>query len=238
MQLSAAVDLSSSDDGISRTQPRATAASPSSAAACPTGPASTSSATTRGKVIYVGKAKSIRKRVAGHFSNVKGAGATRGAIEMVDRIHQIDFLLVASEAEALLTENHVHQAVQAALQRPPARRQVLSVPGDLARRGLPARLLHARAPPPRPRRTSARTRTPRRCAARSTCCRRSSRFAPAAAPSPAGAAARRAWTSTSSAAARRASATSPRRSTARRSTASSTSCRAATARSSATSSGA
>ncbi len=59
----------------------------------------------QGTVIYVGKAKSIRKRVAGHFSNVKGTGATRGAIEMVARIHQIEFLLVASEAEALLTEN-------------------------------------------------------------------------------------------------------------------------------------
>jgi excinuclease ABC subunit C len=54
-----------------------------------------------GKVIYVGKAKSIRKRVAGHFSN----RVTRGAVEMVDLAHQIDFLLVASEAEALLTEN-------------------------------------------------------------------------------------------------------------------------------------
>jgi excinuclease ABC subunit C len=58
-----------------------------------------------GKVIYVGKAKSIRKRVAGHFSRVAGLGATRGAIEMVDRIHAIDFLLVASEAEALLAEH-------------------------------------------------------------------------------------------------------------------------------------
>ncbi len=58
-----------------------------------------------GTVIYVGKAKSIRKRVAGHFGNVKGATATRGAIEMVSRIHQIEFLLVSSEAEALLTEN-------------------------------------------------------------------------------------------------------------------------------------
>ncbi len=58
-----------------------------------------------GKVIYVGKAKSIRKRVAGHFSRVGGAGATRGAIEMVSLIHEIDFLLVSSEAEALLTEN-------------------------------------------------------------------------------------------------------------------------------------
>lgn len=58
-----------------------------------------------GKVIYVGKAKSIRKRVAGHFSRVNGAGATRGAVEMVSLIHEIDFLLVSSEAEALLTEN-------------------------------------------------------------------------------------------------------------------------------------
>ncbi len=46
---------------------------------------------------------------------------------------------------------HVHQGVQAALQRPPARRQVLSLSRHLARRGLSARLLHARAPPPRPR---------------------------------------------------------------------------------------
>jgi excinuclease ABC subunit C len=54
----------------------------------------------RGKVIYVGKAKSIRKRVASHFSN----SVTRGAVEMVDLIAHIDFLLVSSEAEALLTE--------------------------------------------------------------------------------------------------------------------------------------
>jgi len=54
-----------------------------------------------GKVIYVGKAKSIRKRVANHF----GSPVTRGAVEMADLIHEIDFLLVASEAEALLTEN-------------------------------------------------------------------------------------------------------------------------------------
>ena len=40
----------------------------------------------------------------------------------------------------------LHQAVPAALQHPSARRQVLSVHRDLAGRGLPARLLHARAP--------------------------------------------------------------------------------------------
>jgi excinuclease ABC subunit C len=54
----------------------------------------------KGKVIYVGKAKSIRKRVASHFSNP----VTRGAYEMVDSIESVDFVLVATEAEALLTE--------------------------------------------------------------------------------------------------------------------------------------
>ncbi|CAN5544771.1 excinuclease ABC subunit UvrC [soil metagenome] len=58
-----------------------------------------------GKVIYVGKAKSIRKRVANHFTRVGGDGVPRGAVEMAHLIHEIDFLLVASEAEALLTEN-------------------------------------------------------------------------------------------------------------------------------------
>ncbi|MDQ3675495.1 MAG: excinuclease ABC subunit UvrC [Actinomycetota bacterium] len=56
------------------------------------------------KVIYVGKAKSIRKRVAGHFSRAGGVGVPRGAVEMVRLIHEIDSLLVSSEAEALLTE--------------------------------------------------------------------------------------------------------------------------------------
>jgi excinuclease ABC subunit C len=56
----------------------------------------------KGKVIYVGKAKSIKKRVASHFSNP----VTRGAYEMVDAIESVDFLLVSSEAEALLAEQN------------------------------------------------------------------------------------------------------------------------------------
>jgi excinuclease ABC subunit C len=56
----------------------------------------------RGKVIYVGKAKSIRKRVAGHFSNP----VTRGAYEMVDAIESVECLVVHSEAEALLAEQN------------------------------------------------------------------------------------------------------------------------------------
>jgi excinuclease ABC subunit C len=54
----------------------------------------------KGKVIYVGKAISIRKRVASHFSNP----VTRGAVEMTDVIDSVEFLLVSSETEALLTE--------------------------------------------------------------------------------------------------------------------------------------
>src|SRR3954447_21578071 len=54
----------------------------------------------KGKVIYVGKAKSIKKRVASHFSNP----VTRGAYEMVDAIESVEFLLVSSESEALLAE--------------------------------------------------------------------------------------------------------------------------------------
>ncbi len=53
----------------------------------------------RGKVIYVGKATSIRKRVAGHFAGK----STRGG-EMTDQVASIDFLVTESEAEALLAE--------------------------------------------------------------------------------------------------------------------------------------
>ena len=51
----------------------------------------------KGTVLYVGKATSIRKRVAGHFSG-------RSSGEMVDRIASIDVLVTETEAEALLAE--------------------------------------------------------------------------------------------------------------------------------------
>jgi excinuclease ABC subunit C len=54
----------------------------------------------RGKVIYVGKAKSIRKRVASHFSKP----AARGAVDMVSQIESVDFVATQTEAEALLAE--------------------------------------------------------------------------------------------------------------------------------------
>ncbi len=54
----------------------------------------------RGRVIYVGKAKSIRKRVASHFSNPM----VRGSADFVDQIDAIESIVVATEAEALLAE--------------------------------------------------------------------------------------------------------------------------------------
>ena len=56
----------------------------------------------RGKVIYVGKAKSIRKRVASHFSNP----STRGGEGLVEMIDLIEALVVHTEAEALLAEQN------------------------------------------------------------------------------------------------------------------------------------
>ncbi len=56
----------------------------------------------RGKVIYVGKAKSIRRRVASHFSNP----STRGGKDLVAMIDQVEALVVHTEAEALLAEQN------------------------------------------------------------------------------------------------------------------------------------
>jgi excinuclease ABC subunit C len=57
----------------------------------------------RGRVIYVGKAKSIRKRVASHFSNKAIRG---GGYELVSSIDHIEALVVETEAEALLLEQN------------------------------------------------------------------------------------------------------------------------------------
>ena len=59
-----------------------------------------------GEALYVGKANSIRKRVASHFA---GKGGGRGAgmggtAELTDRTDSIEFLVTQNEAEALLAE--------------------------------------------------------------------------------------------------------------------------------------
>ena len=119
----------------------------SSAAASPTSRASTCSATRAGASSTSGKAKSIRKRVASHFSNPAQYGTTRA--DRRGRPHRVARRRHRGRGAAHRAD--LHQAVQAALQHPAARRQVVSVHRDQPRRGLPARVLHARAPPPRPR---------------------------------------------------------------------------------------
>jgi excinuclease ABC subunit C len=57
----------------------------------------------RGKVLYVGKAKSVRKRVASHFSKTP-VPSSPGHTEMIAAVEQIECVVVASEAEALLAE--------------------------------------------------------------------------------------------------------------------------------------
>src|SRR6187551_1869799 len=49
-----------------------------------------------GELLYVGKARSIRKRVASHFSG--------GESRLTSRVDRIDVLVTANEAEALLAE--------------------------------------------------------------------------------------------------------------------------------------
>jgi excinuclease ABC subunit C len=56
----------------------------------------------RGRVLYVGKAKSLKKRVAGHFSNP----STRGAGGLLNEIENIEYIATQTEAEALLLEQN------------------------------------------------------------------------------------------------------------------------------------
>jgi len=57
----------------------------------------------RGRVIYVGKAKSVRKRVASHFSKAQ-VPSSPGHAEMVAAVEHVECVVVATEAEALLAE--------------------------------------------------------------------------------------------------------------------------------------
>src|SRR5271166_330448 len=60
---------------------------------------------TRGRVIYVGKAKSIRKRVNSHFSKAQ-VPSSPGHAEMVASVDHIDAVVVSSESEAFLAEQN------------------------------------------------------------------------------------------------------------------------------------
>ena len=53
-------------------------------------------------IIYIGKAKNLRKRVRSYFRSKKGMSAKN--IPMVKHICNLDWIVVRSEVEALLTE--------------------------------------------------------------------------------------------------------------------------------------
>ena len=57
---------------------------------------------TSGKVIYVGKAKALRKRLQSYFTSLKGQ--TLKTRKLIESIHSIDTILVKNEVEALLLE--------------------------------------------------------------------------------------------------------------------------------------
>jgi excinuclease ABC subunit C len=56
----------------------------------------------KGRVLYVGKAKSIRKRVGGHFSNP----GTRGGGGLLTEVEHLESIVTQTEAEALLLEQN------------------------------------------------------------------------------------------------------------------------------------
>lgn len=58
----------------------------------------------KGELLYVGKAKNIKKRVSSYFSH---KAVNRKTAELVSRIHTIQFTIVHSESDALLLENNL-----------------------------------------------------------------------------------------------------------------------------------
>lgn len=61
------------------------------------------------KLLYVGKAKSLRKRVSSYFNKTVASYKTA---ELVRRIHSIDYTIVTSEQDALFLENSLIKQFQ------------------------------------------------------------------------------------------------------------------------------
>jgi excinuclease ABC subunit C len=62
-----------------------------------------------GKLLYVGKAKGLRKRVSSYFTKTFTTYKTH---ELVQRIHRIEFTIVDSEQDAFLLENSLIKEYQ------------------------------------------------------------------------------------------------------------------------------
>ncbi|WP_420401190.1 excinuclease ABC subunit UvrC [Flagellimonas sp.] len=57
-----------------------------------------------GKILYVGKAKNLKKRVSSYFNKKQEYGKTR---VLVKKIHSVKHIVVSSESDALLLENNL-----------------------------------------------------------------------------------------------------------------------------------
>ena len=79
-----------------------------------------------GRVIYVGKAKSLRQRLSNYFQS-PSALPPRTA-QMVATAETVEWIQVRNDVEALMLEYSADPAAQAPVQRAPARRQELPVP--------------------------------------------------------------------------------------------------------------
>ncbi len=74
---------------------------------CPINPGSTSCADRLKRVIYVGKARDLRKRLANYFTPSRAARADPKTRALIDSIWDFEVHVVRSEAEAVLYEGRL-----------------------------------------------------------------------------------------------------------------------------------
>ncbi len=90
-----------------------------------------------GRVLYIGKAKSLRPRVRSYFQATPDTGAQIAQLPAGgSRTSRV--IVTGTEAEALHVEQNLVQAPPAAVQHPPARRQVVPVHRGDGRGRVPA----------------------------------------------------------------------------------------------------
>ncbi len=97
----------------------------------------------RGRVIYVGKAKSLRQRLNSYFADV--AALHPRTRQMVTTAASVEWTVVAHRGRGAAARVQLDQGVRPAVQRQVPRRQVLPVAGRDAVRGVPAAAGDARA---------------------------------------------------------------------------------------------
>ena len=103
----------------------------------PTRPGSYQFKDAQGRVIYVGKAASLRQRLSNYFGDPRDTAPAHGA-DGRQTAESVEWIEVRNEVEALMLEYTLIKQHRPALQRPPARRQELPVPRRHRRRGVAA----------------------------------------------------------------------------------------------------